>query len=70
MLLKELYAKLLSITHIDPIPLPPLRSPFFVWYKLELTCEYHTGNLGHNIETCYALKKRLLELIKIRRLIF
>jgi len=30
-----------------------------------LTCEYHVGNLGHGIETCYAFKKRLLELIKI-----
>ncbi|XP_052301368.1 LOW QUALITY PROTEIN: uncharacterized protein LOC127904008 [Populus trichocarpa] len=31
----------------------------------ELTCEYHAGNPGHGIETCYAFKKRLLELIKI-----
>jgi hypothetical protein len=30
-----------------------------------LTCEYHAGNPGHGIETCYAFKKRLLELIKI-----
>ena len=30
-----------------------------------MTCEYHGGNPGHRIETCYAFKKRLLELIKL-----
>ncbi|KAL3573213.1 hypothetical protein D5086_027117 [Populus alba] len=34
-------------------------------YKPELTCEYHAGIPGHDLETCYAFKKRLLELIKI-----
>ncbi|XP_011015726.1 PREDICTED: uncharacterized protein LOC105119299, partial [Populus euphratica] len=63
--LKDLYAKLLSIGHIAPIPALPLQPPFPIWYKPELTCEYHTGNLRHGIETCYAFKKRLLELIKI-----
>ncbi|XP_052305631.1 uncharacterized protein LOC112325327 [Populus trichocarpa] len=31
----------------------------------ELACEYHGGNPRHGIETCYAFKKRLLELIKM-----
>jgi len=63
--LKDMYAKLLSIGHIAPIPTLPLQPPFPIWYKPELTCEYHAGNPGHGIETCYAFKKRLLELIKI-----
>jgi len=63
--LKDMYAKLLSIGHIAPIPALPLQPPFPIWYKPELTCEYHAGNPGHGIETCYAFKKRLLELIKI-----
>jgi hypothetical protein len=63
--LKDLYTKLLSIEHIALIPAVPLQSPFPIWYKLELTCEYHVGNSGHGIETYYAFKKRLLELIKI-----
>jgi hypothetical protein len=63
--LKDMYAKLLSIGHIAPIPALPLQPPFPIWYKLELTCEYHAGNPRHGIETCYAFKKRLLELIKI-----
>jgi len=63
--LKDMYAKLLSIGHIAPIPATPLQPPFPIWYKPELTCEYHAGNPGHGIETCYALKRKLLELIKI-----
>jgi hypothetical protein len=63
--LKDMYAKLLSIGHIAPIPALPLQPPFPIWYKPELTCEYHAGNPRHGIETCYAFKKRLLELIKI-----
>ena len=63
--LKDMYAKLLSIGHIAPIPALPLQPPFPIWYKPDLTCEYHAGNPGHGIETCYAFKKRLLELIKI-----
>jgi hypothetical protein len=54
--LKDLYAKLLSIGQITPILLPPIQPPFPIWYKLELTCEYHADNPGHAIETCYAIK--------------
>ncbi|XP_073261648.1 uncharacterized protein [Populus alba] len=64
MRLKDLYAKLLSIGQIAPVLLPPIQPPFPIWYKPELTCEYHAGNPGHGIETCYAFKRRLLELIK------
>ena len=63
--LKDLYAKLLSIGQIALILLPPIEPPFPIWYKPELTCEYHLGNPGHGIETCYAFKRRLLELIKM-----
>ena len=65
MSLKEMYAKLLSIGQIAPIPTLPLQPPFPIWYKPELTCEYHAGIPGHCLETCYAFKKKLLKLIKI-----
>jgi hypothetical protein len=65
MSLKDLYAKLLSIGHIALIPTLPLQPPFPIGYKPELTYKYHAGNPGHGLETCYAFKKRLLELIKI-----
>jgi len=60
--LKELYAKLLSIGQIAPLPLPPMQPPFPTWYNPELTCEYH---VGHNIKNCIAFKKRVSLLIKI-----
>ncbi|XP_052304654.1 uncharacterized protein LOC127904525 [Populus trichocarpa] len=63
--LKDMYTKLLSIGQIALIPTLPLQPPFPIWYKPELACEYHGGNPGHGIETCYAFKKRLLELIKM-----
>jgi len=63
--LKDMYAKLLSIGQITPIPTLPLQPPFPIWYKPELTCEYHAGIPGHGLETYYDFKKRLLELIKI-----
>jgi len=63
--LKELYAKLLSIGQIAPIPIPPIQPPFPTWYNPEVTCEYHAGNAGHSIETCVAFKKRVLQLMKV-----
>jgi len=63
--LKDLYAKLLSIGHIAPIPALPLQPLFPIGHKPELTCDYHAGNPWHDLETCYTFKRRLLELIKI-----
>ncbi|XP_061951881.1 uncharacterized protein LOC133674685 [Populus nigra] len=63
--LKDMYAKLLSIRQIALIPTLPLQPQFPIWYKPELTCEYHASILGHGLETCYTFKKKLLELIKI-----
>jgi hypothetical protein len=68
--LKDMHAKLLSIGQIALIPTLPLQPPFHIWYKPELTCEYHAGIPGHGLETCYAFKKRLLELIKIEWVAF
>jgi hypothetical protein len=61
MLLKEMYAKLLSICHMAPLPFSPLKPPFSNWYKPDLTCEYHSENLDHNIDTCSAFKRKLLQ---------
>ncbi|XP_073261997.1 uncharacterized protein [Populus alba] len=40
------------------------KGPFQSWYKPDLTCEYHAGIAGHNIHTCNAFKRKLLQLIK------
>ena len=62
--LNEMYQKLLSIGYIAPEPLTPLQPPYPNWYKPDLTCEYHVDIVGHNIHTCSAFKKRLMQLIK------
>ncbi|XP_034932830.1 uncharacterized protein [Populus alba] len=63
--LKELYAKLLSIGQIAPLPIPPMQPPFPAWYNPEVTCEYHAGHAGHSIEACFAFKRKVLQLIKV-----
>ena len=63
--LNEMYQKLLSIGHIAIEPLTPLQPPYPNWYKPDLTYEYHSGAVGHNIHTCSAFKKRLIHLIKV-----
>jgi hypothetical protein len=62
--LNEMYQKLLSIGQVVPVPLTPLQPPYPSWYKPDLTCEYHTDIAGHNIHTCNAFKRKLLQLIK------
>jgi len=62
--LGEMYSKLLSIGQVAPVPLTPLQPPYPNWYKPDLTCEYHAGIAGHNIESCNAFKNKLLQLIK------
>jgi hypothetical protein len=59
-----MYSKLLSIGQVAPVPLTPLQPPYPNWYKPDLTCEYHAGIAGHNIESCNAFKNKLLQLIK------
>ncbi|XP_061945039.1 uncharacterized protein LOC133669048 [Populus nigra] len=62
--LGEMYSKLLSIGQVAPVPLTPLQPPYPNWYKPDLTCEYHAGIAGHNIESCNAFQNKLLQLIK------
>jgi hypothetical protein len=62
--MNEMYQKLLSIGQVAPVPLAPLQPPYPSWYKPDLTCEYHVDVTGHNIHTCNAFKRKLLQLIK------
>jgi hypothetical protein len=48
----------------------PLQPPYPCWYKSGLTYEYHADIAGYNIHTCNAFKKKLLQLIKTRWIMF
>ncbi|XP_061947974.1 uncharacterized protein LOC133671268 [Populus nigra] len=62
--LTEMYQRLLSIGQVASIPLTLLQPPFPQWYKPDKKCEYHAGLVGHNIDGCFAFKRRILQLIK------
>ena len=63
LLLNEMYQKLMRIEHVASVSLTPVQLPYPIWHKSNLTCEYHASVAGHNIHTCNALKKKLLQLI-------
>jgi hypothetical protein len=59
-----MYQKLLSIKDVALEPLTPLQPTYPNWYKPDLICKYYAGAAGYNIQTCSALKKMLMQLIK------
>jgi len=59
-LLPKLLEKKLVQTRVPP--LVPEKLP--TGYKADLTCAFHQGALGHDIEHCFALKKMVQKLIE------
>lgn len=49
-------------------PRVPTKMPY--WYKPELTCAFHQGAPGHDIEQCFALKSEVQKLIETNKLSF
>lgn len=62
------YAKLLPIlleknlVQTKAPPRVPIKLP--VWYRSDLSCEFHQGALGHDVEHCYALKNTVQDLVE------
>jgi hypothetical protein len=54
-LLPALLAK--NLVHTKPPPHVPERLP--AWYRTDLTCAFHQGAPGHDVENCYALRKEV-----------
>ena len=48
----------------------PRKPPFPKWYDVNTRCDYHSGVLGHSVEDCSALKRRVQSLIKEGKLKF
>ena len=63
-------SKLIQDGMLVPVSIPPIRPPYPRWYNDNASCEYHSGNRGHSLEDCTALKWRVSEFIKKRELTF
>ncbi|PPD74096.1 hypothetical protein GOBAR_DD28976 [Gossypium barbadense] len=57
------YTELFSIPVEKHLLVPthkePMQPPFPRWYDAHARCEYHSGNPGHTIDNCLALKYKL-----------
>ena len=52
------------------ISIPPIRPSYPRWYNENASCDYHSGNKGHSLKDCTALKWRVSEFIKRGELTF
>ena len=66
----ELYPKLVQCGSLVPMDIPSMQPPYPRWYNENARCDYHSGNRGHSMEDCEALKRRVHDLIKARALAF
>ena len=66
----ELYPKLIQCGLLEPVNILPIRPPYPRWYKKNASCDYHSGNRGHSLEDCTALKWKVKEFIQGGELTF
>ena len=52
------------------VSISPIRPSYPRWYKENASCHYHSGNRGHSLEDCTALKWRVSDFIKRVELTF
>ena len=59
----SIYTQLFNGHMVSPIPpLEEKKPPYPAWYKPESRCAYHNGGAGHDIENCFAFKRKVQEL--------
>ncbi|GAU10139.1 hypothetical protein TSUD_420040 [Trifolium subterraneum] len=66
----DLLPALLAKNFVQTRPPPPVPAVLPTWYHSDLTCAFHQGAPGHDVERCYALKKVVQELIRNKVLSF
>ena len=66
----ELYPKLVQCGLLMSVDIPPLQPPYLRWYNEHVHYDYHSGNRGHSIKNCTALKRRVYDFIKKGELTF
>ncbi|XP_039688680.1 uncharacterized protein [Medicago truncatula] len=70
MMYRDLLPSLLARGLVQIKPRPPVPNPLPHWYRPDLTCEFHQGAPGHDIEHCYPLKDAVQRLIHSKDLSF
>ena len=66
----DLLPKLLKKKLVQTRAPPPVPGRLPAGYRADLTCAFHQGAPGHDIEHCFALKKTVQELIEVGLLPF
>ncbi|GAU51822.1 hypothetical protein TSUD_416070 [Trifolium subterraneum] len=66
----DLLPALLAKNFVQTRPPPPAPAVLPTWYRSDLTCAFHQGAPGHDVERCYAFKKAVQELIRNKVLSF
>ncbi|GAU37801.1 hypothetical protein TSUD_276190 [Trifolium subterraneum] len=66
----DLLPALLAKNFFQTRPPPPVPAVLPPWYRSDLTCAFHQGAPGHDVERCYPLKKAVQDLIRNNMLSF
>jgi len=66
----ELLPDLLEKNLVQTRPPPPLPKKFPAWFRVNLSCDFHQGALGHDVEQCYTLKNAVQDLVEDNNLTF
>jgi hypothetical protein len=66
----DLLPALLAKNFVQTRPPPPVPAILPTWYRNNLTCAFHQGAPGHDVERCYALKKAVQDLVRNKVLSF
>lgn len=59
----EAYNRLLASGQVTPVPALPPPNVLPRSYNPELKCIYHSGQVGHDIESCFLLKHKIRDLL-------
>ena len=66
----DLLPQLLEKNLVQTKAPPPVPARLPAWYRPELSCDFHQGAPGHDIEHCNAMKNVVQNLIRTNRLTF
>ncbi|KAK2375367.1 hypothetical protein QL285_076259 [Trifolium repens] len=66
----DLLPALLAKNLVQTKPPPPVPERLPAWYRTDLTCAFHQGAPGNDVEHCYALKREVQNLVRANLLSF